>query len=232
MDSYVVNEGGTSSMGLSDQSAVVTALLDRKVYYFLFPLLPGGLLVLCVLVGKPELRTVVLTSEGFGYIFRISMLLATAWVVGGVVFLFSFVLTAFVAAKVETRDVKPWTIAIWQQVVKNTFGNNLVQAKEELEWKQLYLALQKTFPDESEEEGVMLGTLLLSSGLAFALGTIWWPGARLPGLYVAVVIVVLLGLFLIYVISQNSSQDLACRQIGMLLRHKLDVEKRKDDSVA
>ena len=213
-------------MAVSDQSAAITALLDRKIYYVLFPLLPGGLLVLCILAGKPELRAVVLTSEGFGYIFRMSMLLATAWVGGGVLFLISFVLAAAAAGKFDAESTaEPWKIELWRRVVANTFGENLVQA--ETEWKQLYLALESIFPDDTEEQGIMLGTLILSSGLAFSLGTIWWRNARLPLLYVVVVVVVALGIFIIYVMEQNSSLGLAARQIGLLLRHKLDVEKKR-----
>jgi hypothetical protein len=214
-------------MGMSEQSAAITAVLDRKLYYFLFPLLPGGLLILCVLAGKPELRAAVLTSEGFGYIFRMSILLATAWVVGGVVFLLSFVLAAAVAGRLDKRVAKPWTVGIWRRVVASTFGSNLVQ--EDTEWKQIYLALEKTFPNDTEEEGMMLAALLLSSGLAFSLGTIWWRNARLPLLYVGGIIVVVLGFLFVWALSQNSSEDLAARHFGLLLRHKLDVEKSKNE---
>ena len=136
--------------GSGGQSAAITALLDRKIYYILFPLLPGGLLVLCTLAGKPELRDVVLTSEGFGYIFRISMLLATAWVAGGIAFLISFALAAAVAGKLNAKSAaEPWTIGLWRRVVTSTFGENLIQA--EKEWRQLYMALDNIFPDETEE---------------------------------------------------------------------------------
>lgn len=215
-----------------DPSPAITTLLDRKAYYLLFPMFPGGLLLFCILAGKPGLRSVVMNSEGFGYIFRISVLVATAWVLGGVVFLVSFVVAAAVSGlagrKAEKGADKPWNMALWKRIVVNAFGPGLVEDKNTTEWKQLYLALDKAFPDDTELEGPMLAALLLSSGIAISLGTIWWRNARQPILYIVVIIVLMLGSFFAFIDGQTSSEELAARQIGILLRHKLEVEKTKD----
>ena len=216
-----------------DPSATITTLLDRKVYYFLMPLLPGGLLVMCILAGRPDLRTLLFYSEGFGYIFRISMLAAASWILGGVIFLLSLVMAAVASAMIEnwtkSREATPWTISLWQRVVVHTFGAEIIIGNDVAQWRQIYQALEKAFPDEDQEQGEMLATLLLSVGLAFPLGTIWWRTARSPLFYALSALVIILAMFFLFVYSQKEGEGLAVRQVGCLLRKKLELDQKQPD---
>lgn len=123
-----------------DPSASIATLLDRKVYYFVMPLLPGGLLVSCILAGKLELRSVLLYSEGFGYVFRMSILLSVAWVLGGILFLVSSIVveaaTGITSGLSESKETqKPWNITLWQRVVTATFGPDLVVNNNYEHWR-------------------------------------------------------------------------------------------------
>jgi hypothetical protein len=220
-----------------DSSAELTTLLEHKVYYVLMPLLPGGLLLLCVLAGKPELRSVLLYSEGFGYIFRISLLVGIAWVLGGVLFLVSLIVieaaTGIIAGLAERGGVVPWNVPLWRRAVTAAFDTDMAPTAEaDKDWKLIYEALEKTFPDSETEIAEMLTSLVLSAAMAVCLGTIWWRAARLPAVYVAVIVVLAITGFVVYVYAAPSSESSATRQVGALLHHRLQVEKKKDANSA
>jgi hypothetical protein len=215
-------------------TATLATLLDRKVHYFLAPLVPGGLLLLCLLVGEAKLREAFLNSQGFGYIFRMSILVSMAWVLGGILFLVCFVLNAFFIGIVSRlsgrKSPTPWGLHLWRCTVTNTFGVELVAPGNDGEWKQLFRSLDTAFPDEGEAEGMVVATLLVSSAVSFVIGTAWWRDARLLILYVAALVVFALGILFAIVDDQKNEEDMAARQIGILLRHHMEVEKAKRES--
>lgn len=95
-------------------------------------------------------------------------------------------------------------------------------------WRNFPAALDKAFPDQENENAEMLSSLVPSSAMSRCLGTIWWRAARLPLVYIRIVAVVAITGFVIYIYGALPPESLATRQIGILLRHKLEVEKKSD----
>ena len=215
-------------------TATLATLLDRKAHYYLAPLIPGGLLLLCLLASEPKLRDGFLNSQGFGYVFRMSILVSMGWVIGGIVFLVCFVLMAFLIGLCSRwtarKPAAPWSLSLWRRTVTNTFGPQLIEADDDGEWRHLFRSLDNAFPDESERDGMVIATLLASSALSFAVGTIWWKDARLIILYVMAIVVFALGVLFGVIDDLKSAEDMAARQIGILLRHRMEVEKAKKES--
>jgi hypothetical protein len=176
------------------------------------------------------LRTAVLTAQGFGYVFWISMLLSMAWILGGALFLISFFVTAIAVGVIEglakVKTPTPSTVKLWRRTVAAVFGKKLMEECSDSDWEMLFVALDKAFPDESELDGIVIATVLVSTAVAFAVGTIFWHASRLSVLYLIDVLVVLLGTAVATTASLvQDTNRLAARQIGALLRHKMEVEK-------